>query len=194
MAQETASRGYTFRRLRPHLPNRNLPMKIERNTSDMLIVGEIPWFVSIATFIFIMAFATPGVLLAAMGDWVGIVIATLGVGLGVAAMGMFAERLQVVLDTKAQIATIRSRTIFRHRKTVFPLDDLLCATTEATLTSSASDPTRPPRRVGRAALVLDDGSGQGQVLHPVTETYSNSGGAALLVNAINDWLENHRSH
>jgi len=158
----------------------------------MLIVDEVPWFVGIATFIFVMAFATPGVLLAMQGDWVGLIIGALGAGLGLGAMAMFAERLQVILDAGAQTVTIRSRTIVRRRETVFPLGDVIRATGEVTISKSVSDPSRPGRRVGRPALVLKDGSEQGQVLHPVTEIYSNSGGAALLIDAINDWLRARR--
>ncbi|WP_254054677.1 hypothetical protein [Roseovarius sp. EL26] len=165
------------------------PLKIEHNTSDLLIVGEKPWFVCIATFIFTMAWAVPGVLLLTMGDWVGVVMALLGVGMGVAAMGVFGERLQIILDVKAGTATLRNRTIFRHKEDVFPLKDLRKADRETTLTSSAADPTKLRYVVGRPTLILDDGSGQGTVRHLITGNYSNSGSAEILVKAINDWQE-----
>ena len=177
---------------RPSRKLRRAPLKIEHNTPDLLIVGEIPWFVGIATLIFIMAFVTPGVLLLAMGDWVGVVVALLGAGLGLGAMAMFAERLQVIMDVSRQIVTIRSRTIVRHRQTVFPLKDVLQATRETSLSSSVADPSKPSDKIGRPSLILDDGSGQGRILHPITETYSNSGGAEVLIEAINDWLDARR--
>ncbi|WP_234999401.1 hypothetical protein [Roseovarius albus] len=128
-----------------------------------------------------------------MGDWIGVVIALLGVGMGVAAMGIFGERLQIILDEQAGTATIRNRTIFRHKEELFPLKDLQKADRETTLTSSASDPTELRYVVGRPALILDDGSGQGAgqgtVRHLITGNYSNSGSAEILVKAINNWLE-----
>ena len=158
-------------------------MKVKRNTPDLLIAEEVPWFMAIMLFIFIMAFVIPGVMLTFMGEWAGLIFAFGGGGLGFGGMCVFVERLQVILDGRTQTATLRRRTILGHSETVLPLADVLRAMTETT-TSSKSRQT-----LYRPALVLDDDSGQGEFRRPVTQVYSSGRGAGRVVRAINGWLE-----
>lgn len=164
------------------------PMKIYRNTPDLLVAERVPLLLAIGLFGFVMAFVTPGVLLVFAGEWLGLAFGTLGGGLGIAAMCVFVERLQVILDAAAQTATIRRRTMLGHRETTLPLVELVRATTESTTSSGKSR-----QRLFRPTLVLDDGTGAGEILHPITEVFSSGTGAARLVAAINDWLAASRS-
>lgn len=168
-------------------------MKIKHNTPDLLIAEDMPWFIAIMLFIFIMAFVTPGVLMAFDGVPAGLLFAVAGGGMGFAGMAIFVERLQVILDATANTATIRSRTILRYRETVFPLTDVRYATGHTTLSGGESDRSRPRRQVHRPSLVISDGAGEDDILHPVTEVYSSGGGTARLVRAVNTWLEQNRT-
>lgn len=163
-------------------------MKIRRNTSDLLVAEQVPLLLALALFGFIMAFVTPGVLLVFAGEWLGLVFGTLGGGLGFAAMCVFVERLQVILDAASRTITIRRRTVLSHREITLPLTELIRATTESTRSSG-----KTRRRLFRPTLVLDDGTGNGEVVHPITEVFSSGTGAARLAAAINDWLSSHRA-
>ncbi|WP_422025357.1 hypothetical protein [Roseovarius sp.] len=158
-------------------------MKIRRNTPDLLVAEQVPLLLAIVLFAFVMAFVTPGVMLVFAGEWLGLAFGGLGGGLGFAAICVFVERLQVILDTSNRTATIRRRTVLSQQEVVLPLVELVRATTESTYSSGE---TR--QRLFRPTLVLDDGTGAGEVLHPITNVYSSGTGAARLVAAINDWL------
>lgn len=162
-------------------------MKIKRNTPELFVAEEVPWFIAIALFFFIMAFVTPGVLIAFEGEWLGLVFALLGGGLGFAAMCVFVERLQLILDAASGTVVIRRRTILSHRETLLPLAEVVRAVTESTVSSGKSR-----QRLHRAALVLEDGTGEGETIHPVTEVYSSGGGAKKLVTGVNGWLQDRR--
>lgn len=162
-------------------------MKIRRNTPDMLVAEQVPLLLAIGLFAFVMAFVTPGVVLLFAGEWLGLIFGTLGGGLGFAAMCVFVERLQVILDAAAQTATIRRHTMLSQREITLPLVELVRATTESTGSKGKSR-----ARLFRPALVLDDGTGEGEILHPITEVFSSGTGAARLVAAINDWLSTTR--
>lgn len=159
-------------------------MKIRSNTPDLLVAERVPVLLALGLFTFIMAFVTPGVLLFFAGEWMGLAFGMLGGGLGFMAMCVFVERLQVILDAAAQTAIIRRRTMLSHRETTLPLVELVRATTEST--------GKTHKRLFRPALVLDDGTGEGEILHPITDVFSSGTGAARLVAAINDWLSTAR--
>ncbi|KZY32155.1 hypothetical protein A3731_04285 [Roseovarius sp. HI0049] len=158
-------------------------MKIHRNTPDLLVAEQVPLLLAIALFAFTMAFVTPGVLLVFAGEWLGLAFGGMGGGLGFAAICVFVERLQITLDAVARTATIRRRTVLSHREVTLPLAELVRATTESTRSSG-----KTRQRLFRPTLVLDDGTGTGETLHPITEVFSSGTGAARLVAAINDWL------
>ena len=158
-------------------------MKIRRNTPELLVAERVPVLLALGLFAFIMAFVTPGVVLFFAGEWMGLAFGTLGGGLGFAAMCVFVERLQVTLDAARRTITIRRRTMLSHREIILPLVELVRATTECTGSSGKSR-----QRLFRPALVLDDGTGEGEILHPITDVFSSGTGAARLLAAINDWL------
>lgn len=160
-------------------------MKIRRNTPDLLIAEYVPWFLAVMLFLFIMAFVTPGVILLFSGEWAGLLFAGLGGGLGFAAVCVFVERLQVILDAASGTATIRRRTVLSYREDVFPLSELSRAVAEST--TSNSNGSR--QTLYRPTLVLQDQSGEGELLQPVTDVYSSGGSAKRLVSAINAWMD-----
>ncbi|WP_306112924.1 hypothetical protein [Roseovarius sp. MMSF_3305] len=166
-------------------------MKIKTNTPDLLIAGETPWFMAIMLLFFTLTFAAIG-LLTLTQHWAGLIFIIFGGGLGLGAMGVFVERLQVILDARAQTLTLRSRTIFRHSETVIPLGDVLRAETESGL-SNNRDGSRPRRTMSRLIFVIRDGSGTGATtILPLTSVMSSGKGAATVTRAVNGWLKDLR--
>lgn len=169
-------------------------MKVTQNTPDLLIIEELPWFIAIMLTLFTLLFAGVGLLVMPQTILGGLVFLLVGGGLGLGGIGIFVERLQLILDARAGTATLRSRTIFRHRETVFPLPDVLRATGESTLSGgdTSTDPSRVRRPVHRPSLVLRDAAGGTALLHPITEIYDSSTSSAVTIRAINDWLSDLR--
>lgn len=165
-------------------------MKVTTNHPDVLIIEEMPWFIAIMLSLFTLVFAGIGLLVIPQTVLGGLVFLLVGGGLGFAGVGVFVERLQLILDAREGRVILRSRTIFRHRETVFDLSDLIRATGESTLSGgdTSSDPARVRRPVHRPALVLRDGAGGAPLLHPITEIYDSSRASAEVVRAINHWL------
>lgn len=165
-------------------------MKITANSPDLLIIEEIPWFIAIMLGLFTLLSAAVGLLVMPQTLVGGLVFLLVGGGMGLGAIGVFVERLQLILDAGAGRVTLRSRTILRHRETVFDLSDLIRATGESTLSGgdTSTDPSRVRRLVYRPSLVLRDGSGVAPLLHPITEVYDSSRSSADVVRAINHWL------
>lgn len=168
-------------------------MKITRDTPELLIAEETPWFIAVMLSLGLLAFVGVGLLVSAQTLIGAFVMEGIGGGMCLAAICIFVERLQIIFDARADTATLCSRTILRHREQVLPLADVLRATGETTLSGgdTSSDPSRVRRRMYRPPLVLSDGAG-GEVLRPITEIYDSSPAAGALVRAINLWLERHR--
>lgn len=169
-------------------------MKVTRDSPDLLIVEEMPGLMAVGLSFFTLLFAGIGLLVMSETLPGGLVFLLVGGGMGIAAIGIFVERLQLILDGRTGTATLRSRTIFRHRETVLPLADVLRATGETTLSGgdTSSDPSRVRRRMHRPSLVLSDGAG-GEVLHPITEIYDSSRNSGEIVRAVNAWLDARRT-
>lgn len=168
-------------------------MKIIQDTPDLLIAEEMPWFIAVMLSLCLLLFVGVGLLVSSQTLLGAFVMGGVGGGMCFAAICIFVERLQIILDARAGTATLRSRTILRHREEVLPLDDVLRATGESTLSGgdTSSDPSRVRRRMYRPSLVLSDGAG-GEVLRPITEIYDSSPASGKVVRAINDWLVQHR--
>ncbi len=166
-------------------------MKIKHDTPDLLIAGETPWFIAIMLLFFTLVFAGIGLLILSQGIWAGLVFLIVGGGLGLGAMGVFVERLQLILDAQSETLTMRSRTIFRHNETVIPLKDVIRAQSESTLSGTATqDSSKPRQRVSRLAFVLHDGAGTGgTVIQPMTSVMSSGSAAGNVTREINEWLK-----
>lgn len=169
-------------------------MKVTSQSPDLLIAEEMPWFIAVMLSLALLLFVGVGLLVSSQTLLGAFVMAGIGGGLCFAAICIFVERLQIILDARAGTATLRSRTILRHREEVLPLSDVLRATGESTLSGgdTSSDPARVRRRMYRPTLVLSDGAG-GEVLRPITEIYDSSPASGTVVRAINDWLEERRA-
>ena len=163
-------------------------MKVKTNTPDLLIAGETPWFMAIMLLFFTLTFAAIG-LLTLTQHWAGLIFLIGGGGLGIGAMGVFVERLQLILDARAETLTLRSRTMFRYAETVFPLQDVLRAETE-TGRSNSRNGVNSPQTLSRVAFVIRDGSGTGATTtQPLTSVMSSGKGAATVTRAANEWLK-----
>jgi hypothetical protein len=167
-------------------------MRITRDTPDLLIAEAMPWFIAVMLSLGLLLFVGIGLLISSVMLLGTFVMAGIGGGMCLAAICIFVERLQLILDARAGTATLRSRTILRHREEVLPLADVLRATGETTLSGGVdTDPSRVRRKMHRPSLVLSDGAG-GEVLRPITEVHDSSPASGELVRAINDWLARHR--
>jgi hypothetical protein len=166
-------------------------MKIRYDTPDLLIAGETPWFIAIMLLFFTLIFVGIGMLTVSQGVWAGLIFVIVGGGLGIGAMGVFVERLQVILDAQAETLTMRSRTIFRYNETVIPLKDVIRAATESSLSGTATQETSKPRqRVSRLVFILHDGAGMGgTVTQPMTSVMSSGGATGNVTREINEWLK-----
>ncbi|SLN18038.1 hypothetical protein ROA7450_00563 [Roseovarius albus] len=169
-------------------------MKIKHDTPDLLIAGETPWFIAIMLLFFTLIFVGIGMLVVSEGIWAGLIFVIVGGGLGIGAMGVFVERLQVILDAQAKTLTMRSRTLFQYKEDVIPLENVIRAATESSLSGSHSDDFDKPRqRVSRLVFVLHDGAGTGStVIQPMTSVMSSGGAAGNVTREINEWLKAHR--
>ena len=141
---------------------------------------------AIVLLLFTLIFVAIGLFLVFRGIWLGLIFAVVGGGLGLAAMAFLVERLQLILDAAARTATIRSRTMLRHRETELPLDSITHAIVEKT-----SRHTSGGKPLTRTSLIIAD-KGETRT-HPITETYHGGGDAKTLTGVLNDWLKTHRS-
>ncbi len=163
-------------------------MKVKTNTPDLLIASDIPWLMAIMLMFFTLTFAAIG-LLTLTQHWAGLIFLFVGGGLGLGAMAVFVERLQVILDARAQTLTVRSRTIFRYSETVIPLDHVLRAETE-TGRSNSRNGVNSPQSLSRVTFIIRVGSGTGTTTTlPLTPVMSSGKGAATVTHAVNDWLK-----
>ncbi|WP_299845860.1 hypothetical protein [uncultured Roseovarius sp.] len=166
-------------------------MKIKKNTPELLIAGETPWFLAIMLLFFTLTFAAIG-LLTLTQHWAGLIFLFVGGGLGVGAMCVFVERLQLILDARAETLTLRSRTMFRYTETVLPLKDVLRAETE-TGHSNSRNGVNSPQSLSRVTFIIRDGSGtDGTTILPLTSVMSTGKGAATVTHAANEWLKDLR--
>lgn len=156
-------------------------MKIKLNTSKIFVAEEVPWLIAIMLVLFIFCFVAPGLAMVFDGVWVGLIFAFVGGGMGFAALCVFVERLQVILDQKHGLITLRRRTVLKHQQKTLPLDAFLRAETQVT-TSRKEGRTR---QLYRPVLVVSENGDE--TIHPVTEVYSSGARAERLVQAINAW-------
>ncbi|VAV93971.1 hypothetical protein MNBD_ALPHA07-1717 [hydrothermal vent metagenome] len=165
-------------------------MKIKHIAPDLLIIGQTPWFIAIMLFLFAMLFAAIGLLILSDGSIAGLIFIVFGGSMGIIAMGLFVERLQMVLDAQTRTITISTRTIFNYDWAVFSLDDLFYVVAETTNSTNLTNSSEIRQTLSRISLVLCDGVNPGgTTLHPVSEIYSTGRSAARIVSGINAWLK-----
>ncbi len=164
-------------------------MKVTHNTPDLLIASEIPWFISMMLLFFILVFVGLGLFLLTE-HWAGLIFIFGGGGLGLGAMSVFSERLQLIMDANAGTMTMRSRRIFGRDEIITPLEDVIRAGTETSLSNADGINARPRQTLSRLAFLVDDGSGTGRTtILPMTAVMSSGNGAAAVTRAVNLWLK-----
>ncbi len=168
-------------------------MKIKHKAPDLLIASQTSWLMSVLLFFFVMLFAVNGLLLMSEGSAIALILILGGGGMGVIAICLFVERLQLVLDAQTRTVTISAHTIFKYKWAVLSLDDLLYATAQTTESSNLTNPDDIRQSVTRPSLVLRDGkTGMGTMIQPVSGVYSKGRSAATIVCDINGWLKDLR--
>ncbi len=163
-------------------------MKIKRNTPDVFVAEEIPWLIAIMLVLFIFCFVAPGLGIAFDGVWQGLLFALAGGGMGFAALCVFVERLQVILDRRSGQITLRRRTILKYEQRLLPLDALIRADVQST--TSRKNGRR--RELTRPAIVLSENGNE--AVYPITQVYSNGASSERLVREINKWLDQPRTY
>lgn len=157
-------------------------MKIKLNNSHVFMAEDVPWLIACMLVLFIFCFVAPGIGMAFDGVWQGLLFALAGGGMGFAALCVFVERLQVILDRRAGLITLRRRTVLRYEQKQLALDGLLRA--EVQTTTSRKDGRT--RQIYRPALVISEHGRE--AIHPITAVYSSGASADRLVKAINQWI------
>jgi hypothetical protein len=155
-------------------------MKVIRNTPQQLIVANKPWLTGIALILFILAFVGAGLLVATEEPLFGIPFALFGGGIGAVCFVAFVRRVQVILDCTSNLITIRTQSLYAYSEETHPLSQLNKAVLETTNSSLKHGNNSPMYRPS-----LDIGGS----LHPMVESYTNTGGPARLVNAVNTWIK-----
>ena len=160
-------------------------MQIERNTSEQLVVQDIPWAVGIvlcAGIITLMGWA----LFELSHDDVMTALMLIVVSMGCGVIFCFAvRRIDVLCDRPQNLLEIRQSTVFRRTRVQHKLENLARAEVE-----SMSDPRHPRKKFHRIALILDGGMDEGT--HPLTDGYEHGRraerAAKAIAHTINDWL------
>ncbi len=158
-------------------------MKVTRDTPDQLIIENNPIWLAIFVTAFGLLFFTMG--LANLGTDLKLALTFMAGGLGIAVVFnmAFVRRTQLILDHPRNHVELRRRSWFGYSKMTWEMRFLDRAIVETM--HSGDTPTN------RAALVISGGMDAGT--HPVTLVYSSGHGADRARDAINGWLDSHRS-
>ena len=154
-------------------------MKVTRNTPEQLIVADVPWLIAIMLVLFVLVFVGIGLALVAGGEWFGLIFALGGGGMGLVALAVFVQRVQVIFDRPSNALIMRKRTVLGYSEVRHNLSDVTKAVLETTRNSKG-------QRMSRPSLVLGGGMSAG--VHPIVSVYTNTRGPSRVVKAVNDWL------
>ena len=158
-------------------------MKVTRNTNDQLIVEDTPWFLGFALAVFTMCFMAIGVFTAVEGEMAGLILGAFGGGMGLLAMAVFIQRLQVIFDRLDGKVTFRRRNWRGYREVTHDLMHVEGAVIETTRSDNNT--------LYRTSLLLTGGMSQGT--HPLREAYTSGNAAEKVAEEINVWLGNEQS-
>ncbi|MCK0150385.1 hypothetical protein MWU54_10150 [Marivita sp. S6314] len=159
-------------------------MKVTRDTDTQLILANTPWLLSLGLVLFMLVFVGAGVLRMSdtlLGGMVMLIAGSIG---GAVFLLAFVRRTQLILDRHSGLVTLRRRSLLGYSEKTFDLDDLSHAVTQDSRSKNNSG-TR------RAALMFHKGPDKGT--HPITIVYTNTKGPVRAVDAINRWMERHRT-
>lgn len=159
-------------------------MKIVRESADQLIIENNP--IWLAAFVTLFGLVFLGIGLSVFGTEPGTGLAFIAGGLGIAiGFNMIFVRLtQLILDKPRDLVELRRRGWLEYSSLTWELRYLDRAIVE---TSRSGDTD-----THRAALVISGGMDAGT--HPITWVYSSGRGASRAMNAVNGWLDSHRSN
>ncbi len=155
-------------------------MKVTTDTPDLLIVENRPVLLAIGLVGFILAWVVGGLVVAAAGEWWGILFALFGAGLGLLTFVALVRRVQVVFHRPEGYVEFRRRSMFGGSRVRHRLDEIDRAEIEDRHMTKG-DPDH------RVVLVIERGQSAGR--HPVTLAYSSGSAHHRAAEAINHWLE-----
>lgn len=158
-------------------------MKVTTQTPDLLIIDDRPWFVGLSLGIMALIFVGIGITQVLDGELGGLVFVLAVPPFMALFFFIFVRRTQLVLHGPEGWVEIRQRTLLGFNAIRHDLAEIERAIVE-TSRSSDSD-------THRVTLIIPEGQSAGR--HPVTQVYTSGGGAERAANAINHWLEGHRT-
>jgi hypothetical protein len=153
-------------------------MRITNNQPDLLIAEERSWQLGAAMIALIVVFIGVGLSMISIGEWVGLLVAVIGGGLGFLAFYVFVQRVQVVFFRPDGWVEIRRRSFGGGTKVRHRLDEISRAVVESTQSKSGT--------LYRVALEIDRGESAGR--HSLLDFYTNAGDPHGVAVAINHWL------
>jgi len=163
-------------------------MKISHNTNDLLILGHIPWALSIGLSCVALLFVGLGFIPFSGGQsalsWVVFgMFSIVGGGLWIVMLGLFAKRLQFIFDRQTDRIVLRRRSIFGHQESTHKLSRLAEARIETDFSESGQTLFRP-------VLILQSHEPEERTETPVPlHSYFTTGpGPEAMVEVINQWL------
>ena len=159
-------------------------MKVTRNTPDQLIIESKPWLIGVMILLFILIFVGAGLAMIAQGDWIGLLFAGFGGGLGILGFWAFVRREQVIFHRPQGFLELRRKTIFSMTRVRHDLGEVSRAIVEESRSTKGAI-------LQRVTLEFDRGQSTGR--HPLTEAYSNIGNPSAIADTINAWLDSARA-
>ena len=161
-------------------------MRMAETTTDRLTLESRPWVLGIFLVIGIMAMLAVAAFGFTVDLWLG-----LGMMLGAALLGVmfvvFVRRVIVIFDRPARAVVIRTASLLGQGERTLPLDDILRAEVETSISrsTSSSGGRRSATRTHRTVLVTTAEN------VPLTLVFTSGNGAAQNAEAINQWLGRH---
>ncbi len=153
-------------------------MKVTQHTDDNLVLGDVPWILSLILVGMVLVFVFAGLQIIDDGEtWEGAALAIFGGGFCFAFLVGFAERSQAVFDKLQGRITVRSRSLLGYKQNFWPLSDVERAIVEKM--SGESGYTYRPTLMMR---------GDSPRRIPLRKTYASDTSAEAAVETINAWL------
>jgi hypothetical protein len=151
-------------------------MKVLRQSADLLVIEEKPWFLGVTLAVFVLGFAAAALAAAFEGQW----LAALGLGVVAAAFawvsGRVVERVWLVFDRSAGTVELRHRNHGRFRRRGWPLARLEAVALQSDFGEGSHTYRLALRLRGEPAPV------------PMTRYYQSGRGTKACLAAAQSWL------
>ncbi len=158
-------------------------MKISKNTPDLMVIDDRPWFIGLFLIGFIAIFASIGATMLYSG-LLGGVFMLLIAGAIFTGFYFLVERTQLVLDASAGKLEIRKKSMRRMKRDKYALKELRHTTVDSRTSSSSSGNST---KTSRLVLVFNGENGETDT--PLTAAYTSGGAAERISPVVNAWLE-----